>query len=401
MINKELQLNNYFVIKEFISKEESKNLDLKFKDHVNINLNKLNFIDPQVPNAKSSYNYIPFVELLCHKLPKVSEIYGESLLPTYSYARIYENGSCLDSHLDRPSCEVSLTLHLDGDSPWPFFIETPSGESKSVILDPGDAIMYLGRIAPHWREAYSGNSYTQVFLHYVETYGECSFAFFDHKKNNDGVQKNNDKIQEIELENSSNPPELIITNIDSSTSLKSFIKVFDNIVPESLCDLIIDHYSNSDEWKESLIGTSEVNKTIRNCSQLFLSSPDTISKDFAIRKKIDVEIHQSLLNSVNQYRKIFPHFNATIDTGYDLLRYNQGQFYIQHTDSFAEQQRSVSCSVCLNDDYEGGEFAFFNRELKFSLKKGSVIMFPSNFMYPHEIMPVTKGTRYSIITWYV
>jgi hypothetical protein len=55
----------------------------------------------------------------------------------------------------------------------------------------------------------------------------------------------------------------------------------------------------------------------------------------------------------------------------------------------------------LNNDYEGGEFAFFDRELKYKLKKGSCIMFPSNFMYPHEIMPVTSGTRYSIITWFV
>ena len=54
----------------------------------------------------------------------------------------------------------------------------------------------------------------------------------------------------------------------------------------------------------------------------------------------------------------------------------------------------------LNDDYEGGEFAFFNRTLKYKLNKGDVLMFPSTFMYPHEVMPVTKGTRYSIITWF-
>ena len=44
---------------------------------------------------------------------------------------------------------------------------------------------------------------------------------------------------------------------------------------------------------------------------------------------------------------------------------------------------------------------FFNEKLKYNLKKGSVLMFPSNFMYPHEILEVTKGTRYSIITWFL
>jgi predicted 2-oxoglutarate/Fe(II)-dependent dioxygenase YbiX len=55
----------------------------------------------------------------------------------------------------------------------------------------------------------------------------------------------------------------------------------------------------------------------------------------------------------------------------------------------------------LNDDFEGGEFVFFNKELKYKLEKGDAIMFPSNFMYPHEVMPVTQGTRYSIITWFI
>ena len=79
----------------------------------------------------------------------------------------------------------------------------------------------------------------------------------------------------------------------------------------------------------------------------------------------------------------------------------EGQFYTQHTDSFKKQQRSVSCSFILNDDYDGGEFAFFDREIIIKGGKGSIIMFPSNFMFPHEVMPVTSGTRYSIITWYV
>jgi predicted 2-oxoglutarate/Fe(II)-dependent dioxygenase YbiX len=84
-----------------------------------------------------------------------------------------------------------------------------------------------------------------------------------------------------------------------------------------------------------------------------------------------------------------------------LLRYSEGCFYKQHTDSFKEAPRSVSCSFVLNNDFDGGEFAFFNRKLKYKLEKGDALMFPSNFMYPHEVMPITKGTRYSIVTWFI
>lgn len=62
--------------------------------------------------------------------------------------------------------------------------------------------------------------------------------------------------------------------------------------------------------------------------------------------------------------------------------------------------RTISCSFALNDDYEGGEFAFFDRRIATKIKKGAAIIFPSNFMFPHEIIKVKKGTRYSIITWF-
>jgi predicted 2-oxoglutarate/Fe(II)-dependent dioxygenase YbiX len=51
----------------------------------------------------------------------------------------------------------------------------------------------------------------------------------------------------------------------------------------------------------------------------------------------------------------------------------------------------------LNDDYEGGEFYLIDE--KTDLSKGDIIIFPSNFMYPHKVEPVTKGIRYSYISW--
>ena len=47
----------------------------------------------------------------------------------------------------------------------------------------------------------------------------------------------------------------------------------------------------------------------------------------------------------------------------------------------------------LNDDYEGGEFVVAGKEIK--PNKGSSVVFPSNFMYPHEAKEVTGGTRWS------
>jgi predicted 2-oxoglutarate/Fe(II)-dependent dioxygenase YbiX len=52
----------------------------------------------------------------------------------------------------------------------------------------------------------------------------------------------------------------------------------------------------------------------------------------------------------------------------------------------------------LNDDFEGGEIEMFE-DTKIKLKAGEVLIFPSNFLYPHKVCPVTKGTRHSFVSW--
>ena len=74
----------------------------------------------------------------------VSGIIGVTVLPTYSYARIYKKGNILPPHVDRKACEISLTVKLDCDIPWDIWISTPTGEKRSIKLGPGDAMIYLG-----------------------------------------------------------------------------------------------------------------------------------------------------------------------------------------------------------------------------------------------------------------
>ena len=58
----------------------------------------------------------------------------------------------------------------------------------------------------------------------------------------------------------------------------------------------------------------------------------------------------------------------------------------------------ITSLIFLNDDYEGGEFVICG-DKQIEKKQGSAIIFPSNFMYPHEVKKVTKGKRFSVMTW--
>ena len=82
-----------------------------------------------------------------------------------------------------------------------------------------------------------------------------------------------------------------------------------------------------------------------------------------------------------------------------LLRYKTGDYVKKHVDTSSDQHRTLSCSLILNDNYEGGELTFFDGKYKLNPKKGDIVIFPSSFTYPHQVLPVTSGTRYAVITW--
>jgi predicted 2-oxoglutarate/Fe(II)-dependent dioxygenase YbiX len=184
-------------------------------------------------------------------------------------------------------------------------------------------------------------------------------------------------------------------------NIKDYILVLDNIITPALCDAVINEFSQEEEWVKTVIGDGRIDDKIRTAETIIISYPHVIEKNSKIRAKLDKYVFASAGLAIKKYNEKFDHCKIQEDSGYELLRYKEGQFYTQHTDSFKDRPRAVSCSFILNDNYEGGEFAFFDREVKYKLKKGSCIMFPSNFMYPHEIMPVISGTRYSIITWFI
>jgi predicted 2-oxoglutarate/Fe(II)-dependent dioxygenase YbiX len=184
-------------------------------------------------------------------------------------------------------------------------------------------------------------------------------------------------------------------------NLTDYIRVFENIVPNELCDAILREFSDEEEWQQTVVANGKVHSDIRSAETVVISYPHVIEKNVGVRKKLDLEIFNSASTAITKYNEKFPLARIQEDSGYEMLRYKEGQFYTEHTDSFKDRPRAVSCSFALNDEYEGGEWAFFNREKIIKVPKGAAVLFPSNFMYPHEIMPVTKGTRYSIVTWFI
>lgn len=144
---------------------------------------RLRYNDGQVERGYAAYGLTQSETLMQLLLPFAQEKSGHKLFPTYSYGRIYVKGAELTRHIDRPSCEISMSVMISqtGKVPWPLFFEAKSGEARGIRLQPGDLVMYRGMELPHWREPFQGESQLQLFLHYVRQDGPHAEHRFDKR----------------------------------------------------------------------------------------------------------------------------------------------------------------------------------------------------------------------------
>ena len=141
--------------------------------------------DEQAPNSHCVYGDPAFDMAMYMSTEDIGKIVGKNLIPQYTYARIYKNGSQLKIHTDRPECQYSVTLSLGGDykKPWPIWIKDYAGNMNEVPLDEGDMVVYHGTELEHWRDKFEGNMQYQIFMHYVDSEGEFKDRVFDGRPN--------------------------------------------------------------------------------------------------------------------------------------------------------------------------------------------------------------------------
>ena len=142
------------------------------------------------------------------------------------------------------------------------------------------------------------------------------------------------------------------------------------------------------------------------CWQKFIPQVEHISMTDTYREE-QIDISSQLFGALDQTLKhytteLYPFAEKNIKSRehtMHLLKYDESGHLPAHQDQ-GVSSRVLSVLLYLNDDYEGGEIEFRHSNIKFKPKAGSVLFFPSNFLYVHEVYPVTKGPRYALPNWY-
>ncbi|EZP54831.1 MULTISPECIES: hypothetical protein [unclassified Sphingomonas] len=143
-----------------------------------------------------AFQYAPMLTFLWGLTPRVAEVVGATLLPTYAYFRAYRQGDVCRIHSDRQACEhsLSLTIAYGEDKPWALSvgrdrIAVPQPEVSddfggqpygSVAMAAGDGVLYQGTHHRHGRLDPNPNSWSaHLFLHWVEKDGRYKDQAFD------------------------------------------------------------------------------------------------------------------------------------------------------------------------------------------------------------------------------
>jgi|APGre2960657373_1045057.scaffolds.fasta_scaffold27142_1 predicted 2-oxoglutarate/Fe(II)-dependent dioxygenase YbiX len=369
----EFKEKGYVHLKDFLHLDSCKDLTRELKRLVT---EKKTVKDEQCPLSEAIHGTLTFDKLLEDLTPHFEQASGLKLFPTYSYARLYNTqGEELKLHRDRPACEISATLTLDfeGDV-WPIYMGANEDKSNAteIKMNVGDAVLYRGCDIHHWREPYKeGKWQAQVFLHYVDQNGPHAEWKYD-KRESLGLSKTN-QVQGFE----------------------DCYLVRDAVSP-AFCDKLIQEYSKPEVKKElPFIGNGidlekNIDLDIRNVQRLQLPLYAGIG---ATLTAIGLNVNHDL------WKYDITHSNQS-----EFLMYDVNGKYETHVDTFhqlSNETRKLTILVFLNDDFEGGKFYIQNSHQKTypEQKKGTVLIFPS-FM-PHGVEPITKGVRYSIVTWMV
>jgi predicted 2-oxoglutarate/Fe(II)-dependent dioxygenase YbiX len=177
-------------------------------------------------------------------------------------------------------------------------------------------------------------------------------------------------------------------------NVDSYIKYYKNIVAENLCNSLINYNFPYEASKYQTHDSGAIVKQER-----VKMSDAWIKKESVFYTAVKSCFEEVIV----KYKTDFPLFSVGRTTDFRINKYGKGGFMSRHVDNIHHSHGQqygypqVSALLYLNDDYDGGEF--YVADKKFCPIKGSAIIFPSNFMFPHEAKPVTKGTRWSIVTW--
>jgi predicted 2-oxoglutarate/Fe(II)-dependent dioxygenase YbiX len=179
--------------------------------------------------------------------------------------------------------------------------------------------------------------------------------------------------------------------------------------PLSFCKLLVeelDRSSSVDSGVFSTDGSAKVDSYHRSSTAVMPSNEMRSDAELIMTTATDL-FSTSVLAKRAHLAEPIQFLKYESDRRGHFLAHTDNAYYDSHgVFRYTSPQRVLSCLAYLNDDYEGGELIFNTVRdvegypIRLKPKVGELIIFPSDIRFMHEVLPVTKGRRYSMVGWY-
>lgn len=187
--------------------------------------------------------------------------------------------------------------------------------------------------------------------------------------------------------------------------VKNDIAIYPSALPARFCDKLIRQFHAGFTLGEVIDGHVSAEGVEAYRSDDFLVAKDLHLADHVRWDKLNVELHQEyVLPVLKDYLSSYEYVLAD-ETGVDprscimsLYERDRGHF-CPHQDHLPGVDRSVTIICYLNTVACGGETYFFNQDYKVSPAVGTVLMFPSNFVYGHVGNMPESGDKYITVSF--
>jgi hypothetical protein len=158
---------------------------------------------------------------------------------------------------------------------------------------------------------------------------------------------------------------------------------------------------NRYHWMPAYVGYQQLMPDYRDCNDFKFKKTDIEadkSQESLNLQSLWQDLYDAKLPVVEDYSKMYNINNLQYWEAFNFIKYGPGQHFMEHHDHGFSYNCTVSLVGYPNDDYEGGELYFRLQGLTVKPEAGDLFIFPSNYMYAHQAMPVTSGLKYSIVT---
>lgn len=159
-------------------------------------------------------------------------------------------------------------------------------------------------------------------------------------------------------------------------TMKDDIKIMDNVFSDEECQQLVNQLSSVSRTESFNYGGINEYGPINNS--------ELISR---LQWALETYIERYPTVSIDRYE-----INCL-----KVIEYIENSALPLHTDnerSPTGHTRTIGAIVFLNDDFDGGELVFPRQSIFIKPKRGTLVLFPMSYMFPHMVNGVVGGKRF-------